>query len=180
MGRSLTLLTICATLFSLTLSGQCPDRDSLWKRLNYIKDPSHGVPWTDQLKELKSYEVRMKDCPYRNDSTHAYLLQRLGNTYFMLEDYQRAVQYTLQSISLIGSVAGRALGHQDRLNYCYDYYNLKTYYERLHQVKEKNAAIDSCVASAMRFNLIDADVLSFFRDRIKFLFYIGDYQRCIG
>ena len=180
MGRSLTLLTICATLFSLTLSGQCPDRDSLWKRFNFLKDPAHGVSWADQLKELKGYESRIKDCAPRNDSTHAYLLQRIGQVCFMLNDDAKAVDYTLRSISMISTYDGKAPGKRNRLTYCHGYYNLKTYYKRLNKVKEKNAAIDSCVASAMRFDLIDWTVLSVFKERIRFLFYIGDYQRCIG
>ena len=180
MGKGLTLLTICATLFSLSLSGQCPDRDSLWKRFDFLRDPAHGVSWADQLKELKGYENRIKDCAYRNDSTHAYLLQRIGKVYFMLNDDVKAVDYTLRSIAMISTFDGKAPGNRNCLTYCHGYYNLKSYYERLNKVKEKNAAIDSCVASAMRFDLIDGDVLSFFKERIKFLFYIGDYQRCIG
>ncbi|HWK05136.1 MAG TPA: CHAT domain-containing tetratricopeptide repeat protein [Puia sp.] len=178
MGRSIVLLIAHIVLFSLTLSGQCPDRDSLWKRLIYLKNSANAVPWTEQLKELKNYEAGMKSCPYRNDSTHAFLLQRMGAIYFILDDYSQAVQYTLQSISMIESHA-KPLAHQDRLTYCYDYYNLRSYYETLHRIKEQNAAIDSCVSIAMRFNLIDDDILHFFQDRIKFLFYIGDYQRCI-
>src|SRR5258708_1267875 len=179
MGRSIVLLIAHAVLFSLSLSGQCPDRDSLWKRLTYLTNSAGAVPWVEQLKELKNYEAGIKSCSYRNDSTHAYLLLRIGKIYFNLDDYSQAVQYTLQSISMIETHAGSPLAHQDRLTYCYDYYNLKTYYERLKRIKEKNAVIDSCVSIAMRFNLIDLDILNFFQDRIKFLFYVGDYQRCV-
>lgn len=179
MGKSFALFLAHFALFSLTLSGQCPDRDSLWKRINHLKDAYPTVPLAEQLKELKKYEEEIKGCAYRNDSTHAYLLHRIGATYFLLEDYTQAVQYTQQSISMIETYGKRPLSSREGRTYCYDYYNLQTYYTYLSKVKEKNAAMDSCVSIAMQFKLVDADMLQLFQDRIRFLFYVGDYQRCI-
>lgn len=179
MGKNIVFLLAHFVLFSLSLSGQCPDRDSLWKRLNYLKNANPIVPWTEQIRELKRYEAGMKDCPYRNDSTHAYLLYRIGSAYIMLEDYAKAVPYMQQSISMIGAHAPKPLAGLARRVYCYDYYNLQTCYKKLNQVREKNAAIDSCVSIAMRFDLIDGDIMDMFGQRILFLFYVGDYQRCV-
>ena len=150
MGRSVILLIAHIALFSLTLSGQCPDRDFLWKRLLYLKNAADAIPWAEQLKELKNYEAGIKGCSYRNDSTHAFLLQRIGTVYFNLGDCPQAIRYTLQSVSMTETYAKRPLVHQDRLTCCYGYYNLQTYYERLNKIKEKNAASDSCIATAIR------------------------------
>ena len=180
MGKNLVFLIAHIVLFSLSLSGQCPDRDSLWKRLNFLKSVSPKViSWDEQLKELKRYEAGIKDRPFRNDSTHAYLLQRIGGAYYMLADYAKTVQYMQQSIAMIETYARKPLSNRDRLTYCYDYYNLQSCYKFLNRINEKNAAIDSCVSIAMRFKMIDGDILSLFGQHIRFLFYVGDYQRCI-
>src|SRR4026209_1615982 len=99
MNRFLLILFIQSVLFS-ALSGQCPDRDFLWNRIIYLRDIARP-PEKEQLSELLNYLEKMSDCPYKNDSTHSFLLQRIGWLCAMQKDFARAIQYTQQSMNII-------------------------------------------------------------------------------
>ena len=94
------LTFISALLFYLSLSAQCPDRDFLWHRIIFLRDSS-GVESGKQLDELLGYQKKMDHCSYRNDSTHALLLQRIGWLYTTKNDFVNAIQYTQKSIALV-------------------------------------------------------------------------------
>ena len=76
MKEKLILVCLCA-LFAMTVFGQCPDRELLSKRIIFLRDSSHISP-DEQLKELLGHENRVQNCSYKDDSVHAFLLQRIG------------------------------------------------------------------------------------------------------
>jgi CHAT domain-containing protein len=170
----LALFVLFSSIFS---AGQCPDRDVLWKRLVFLRDASTLSP-AEKLNTLLSYESQMKDCPYKFDSTHALLLQRIGATYFAMADYLKATDYTKQAINIINSNAGKPsvnIKHNIK-----NYYNLGWFSDSLGNVSEKMAAFDSCIAVAMRLNSPDLYCVVSLTHKAEHLFDVGDYQSCIN
>ena len=86
-------ILVCYFLYAGVSLGQCPQRDSLWKRLIYLRDSAFHLSPTEKLKELLTYEARIKVCNYQNDSTHALLMQRIGGMYFYQADFFNAAIY---------------------------------------------------------------------------------------
>src|SRR5689334_17514473 len=84
------LFLVCAT----TALAQCPDRDSLWRRLDFLR----SLPPAERLKELRPYENLMQNCPNISDSLHAFFLRRVAMTYFVLSDFLNAAEYLGQAI----------------------------------------------------------------------------------
>jgi tetratricopeptide (TPR) repeat protein len=159
------------------LAGQCPDRDVLWNRLVFFRDSSTTLSPADKLNELLSYETKIKDCPYKFDSTHALLMQRIGAAYFHLPDYLKATYYTKQAIDIINSNAGKPsinVSHNIR-----NYYYLGWFYDSLGNEGEKWKAFDSCISIAMRLNSSDA-YGSLALIKVEHFFDVGDYQNCIN
>src|ERR1700733_1658013 len=94
-------------LNSAALSGQCPDRALLWERLIFLKDSSASFTNEEQFRELSKYDLEMKACPDKFDSTYAFLLQRIGIVYLRQANYVRAIQYIRRSINIIEANAGK-------------------------------------------------------------------------
>src|SRR5688572_33164279 len=99
--HSKLLLALGCSLFSVSLlSGQCPDKSFLWKRIVYLRDSSK-ITLKAQLEELSPYLSVINKCPFKADSTHALLLQRVGALFFLQKDYATGIKYTRQSIAII-------------------------------------------------------------------------------
>ena len=177
MIRKYYILIGLALSSVLTLVAQCPDRNSLWKRLLFLRDSAELAPApAKQLEELLKYEDAMANCVYRFDSTHSLLLQRLGVLYFSQGEYTEALQYTLQSITIsTNKIAGKA-GASPKV-IIRSYSNLARIYGTLDRVPEKMDAIDSCVAIAVRTGSVEAYSLQALLHRVEYLFEIGDYRR---
>jgi tetratricopeptide (TPR) repeat protein len=157
--------------------GQCPPKDSLWKRLIFLRDSS-DISSAEQIKELQKYELSLDNCPYRNDSVHALLLQRIGVLHFYQADYINALAYIRKSINLIASNStNRNVSIRQIVR---NYYNLAAIYNALNRVSEKISAVDSCVAIAIRINSVDKYPLYALKEKVEYLFDIGDYQRAFG
>ena len=162
----------------MLLKGQCPAQAALWKKLVFLRDSSPLLPPADKLRELLSYEGRIKDCPYRFDSTHALLMQRIGATYFHLADYVNATSYTRQAINIINSNAGKpSVNIKDNIK---NYYNLGWFYDSLGNVIEKMKAFDSCISLATRLNSPDLYCVVSLTQKVEHFFDVGDYQSCIN
>ena len=56
----------CWRLCVLSLSGQCPDKDSLWKKIVWFKSNT-TVSSDEKLAALLNYEAGVNRCPYRYD-----------------------------------------------------------------------------------------------------------------
>lgn len=156
--------------------GQCPDRNSLWNRLVFIRDSSNSSA-TDQLKELVSYEKLMESCPDKIDSTHAFLLKSIGSAYFYLGEYLKTLEYFQKAISMISTNANlSSINVRQNIEY---YYSLATVLGVLNKTSEKFNAIDNCIELAIKTNSIDILCLSALYKKIEYLFYVGDYHSCI-
>src|SRR6185436_13783888 len=150
-------ILIVTILKSTVLSGQCPDRTVLWQRIIYLKDSSTDET-ANKLIELLKYENAIQNCPYKYDSTHAYLLQRIGVMYYKQSDYLRAVQYTREAINIIRANQKRTDVNPRRLIDCY--FNLMFYYDSLKLTTKKNQIVDSCVTLALNMNVVNENVIA--------------------
>lgn len=159
------------------LSGQCPRKDILWKRIIYLRDSS-GLPLSGQQAELMPYLDKMKGCSYRNDSTHALLLQRIGALHFLQKDFVRGVQYTRQSIDIIYKNINSAAVNPRHLIKSYN--NLRICYDSLKKQALRLEVMDSCIAVALRLHTGYEYALPMLYERIVGLMEAGDYYRCIS
>ncbi|MFI5187424.1 MAG: CHAT domain-containing protein [Chitinophagales bacterium] len=164
-------------LYLTLLSAQCPDRSVLWERIIYLKDSSQADVGV-KLKELLQYDKAIQDCPYKYDSTHAYLLQRIGVMYFKQADYLHAVEYTREAIDIIKTNQRKANINPQRLIDCY--FNLMFYYDSLGLINKKNEITDSCIRLALNMKAVDEKVLEAMENRAGYLFNAGDYQGCVN
>ena len=173
LGKKLVLC--CVGLLSLFfIRAQCPEKDSLLKRLIFFKS-STDIPPAEQLEELLNYELRIKACSYNNDTVYALLLQRIGVMYSLQSDYLKALQYIKQSIKInTPGPANVSVSIRDLIR---SYYNLSVVYDKLNRTVEKITAIDSCVAIGLRTGIIDQYSLYPLKEKVEYLFDIGDYQR---
>jgi CHAT domain-containing protein len=177
MIKKLLFVTIIYLLNSSALSGQCPDRALLWKRLVYLRDSSSSIPNGKQLSELSKYERDVKACPDEVDSTYAFLLLRIGVCYLRQADYYRAIEYIRRSIHMIDANVGRP-SINDRYLAGY-YYRLSMCYDSLHNIVEKIRAVDSCVAIAIRKNSVDQYAVYSLEKSVEYFKDIGDFARCV-
>jgi tetratricopeptide (TPR) repeat protein len=160
------------------LAGQCPDRDVLWNRLVFLRDSSTTLSPADKLNELLSFETKIKDCPYKFDSTHALLMQRIGATYFAMADYLKATEYTKRAINIINSNAGKpSVNMRHNIK---NYYNLGWFYDSLGNVIGKMEAYDDCIAAAIKLNSADIYCVRSLMQKVEHFFDVGDYQSCIN
>ena len=165
-----------ALLFYLSLSGQCPDRDYLWNRIIYLRDSSNWAP-EKQLDELSSYQKAMNQCGYRNDSTNAFLLQRIGWLYTKKDDFNHAILYTQKSIAMVDEHKNNSAINQAMS--IKSYFNLYFMYDSLKLETKKIAACDSCISLAVSLQTGYDFALGALRDLIPLLFSNGDYFRCV-
>jgi CHAT domain-containing protein len=162
--------------FVVSLCGQCPDRDSLRKRIIYLKDSIKLFP-KKQLPELLGYLDKMKQCPYRNDSTHIFLLRKIADAYFQQAEYLKAAQYRRQAIDILTTNAGKPSVNLKILPATY--YYLSIAYDSLKNFAGKMNALDSCSTIAMRIKYMDRASLTALYTQVEYYYDIGDYQRCI-
>jgi CHAT domain-containing protein len=172
------LISISLSLFFVqSLSGQCPDRDFLYKHILYLRDSSQVLP-KDQLRELLPYEEKIKTCAYRNDSTNALLLARIGWLYSTQKDYINAIKYTKKSIEIINQHLSAPSTNRTYL--IKFYFNLFIFYDSLKQDRLKTNAIDSCILLSSLLKVGYQYSVPLIYLRTQNLFEIGDYYRCMG
>ncbi len=169
---SILYVVLCTNV----LFGQCIDRDSLAKHLQFLKNSSN-FSRTDQLPVLLNYEKRVKNCFYRHDSTHALLLSAIAELYYGENDYLKALQYYRNSIEMVTAISDIPSVNNKEL--VRNYFLLSKVYESLNNVAEKMRALDSSAAIAIRLNDINLTSLWALYARVQYFFDVGDYQRCI-
>lgn len=182
MFKNMLLLIGGVFFLSILVCGQCPDKDSLIKRLNSYAIDSSTTATPKQLNELKQFEIRLKGCSYQGDSTHVLLLQRIGVLYLKRHDYIHAIQYIKFSNNLITT---RGKKHAvDPAALIRNYYILSSSYDGLHMNAEKMAFFDSCIVT---YNRLKNDkniekyikyVLVALENRARSLYDIGEYSHC--
>ena len=175
--RVLILLSF-ACMGIRSLSGQCPDRDLIWRRMAALQN-SASTPVNTRLKELLQYDSAIRNCPpVRNDTTYSLLLKRIGVLYYTLTDYLKAIQYTRRSIGIIRAYSGKTPEKSKYLTGCY--YNLEIYYDSLKQAPQKIEAIDSCIANDIITDSSYYYTCLLLGEKVKYLFYKGDYTLCVN
>jgi hypothetical protein len=153
-------------------SAQCPNLDSLWKRLIFLRD-AYQIPNNKKLNELLTYEKEIRPCTSGKDSTTVLLNQRIGMAYFGLSDYLKAIKYLKESIRIAN--IKRANSRYNIWNYFY----LSAAYDSLHNTLEKMDAVDSCISVAMKLNAgSDIACLYSLYTKIEYYYDIGDYYTC--
>ena len=99
MNKKIAILLNCLLISIILIWGQCPDQDFLWKRLGYLN--SSEIPLQKKLTDLLSYLNEMKSCPYKDDSTHVWLLSTIATVYSEEGNYLKEIQYRQQAIDII-------------------------------------------------------------------------------
>jgi len=174
-------IALIVVYFITTLYGhaQCPSSDSLAKRIVYLKETSPGTKedFRKQLNELEPILQKMDGCSYKNDSTHAMLMVRIGGLYYLLGDFLKSIAYTKQSIKLISDNISKANMNDVLLVRAYN--NLRFCYDSLGQKELNMAAADSCIATSIRLNKgFDFSIGAMASKTVSYL-ESGDYHRCI-
>jgi tetratricopeptide (TPR) repeat protein len=171
------LLLCCLFLFG-RLPGQCPDKAALWKRLEFLRGNPSISP-ADQLKELLPSLGEMKKCHYQDDSTYAFLLQRIGMAYHLMKDDEQAGRYMKTSIPVITANIDMGRTKPDQL--VRSYYNLSVIYDSLGLIPEANNALDSFITMAIRTGFPSlVPVYNALADRAMYCYDAGDYKQCIA
>jgi len=176
MGRAIHhLLTIgLGLLFINNLSGQCPDRLLLLKKIDSLKAANPAADL--QVAGLLPFVHRLEGCPRPADSVFAFLLQRLGLMYYLKSDFPSAVNYTVRAIRLLEEQCPPSPTKPPFLVRCY--FNLRIFYDSLHQRNEYLTAIDSCIAISLRTGAVDSRSLRALWDKAGYYQDVGDYDRC--
>lgn len=165
------LLVLCL-LAAAVSPAQCPPGNQLWNRLVQLSTPSALTP-AQELEEYSKYTA-YGDC--MADSTHAYLLQRIGAAHYKQGDFIHAIDSTRRSVSLLMRAGAWQPVYQKML--VKDYYNLSVFYDSLNMTRDKMRAIDSCINISVKANLTDEAFLYTLHNRTQFLLNIGDFDRC--
>jgi len=155
--------------------GQCITRDSLWKRVNFIRYAPRDK--MDKIKEFFKCKEDVKDCLENRDSVYTLLLNSIGVEYFRRGDYRKAIEYTRQAIDIVKANISEPA--TDKVQLPKFYYYLSFSYDSLRLVAQKNAAIDSCISVETRLNtgyVYSAMVLEI---NVNDIFLKGDYNRCV-
>src|ERR1044071_5638690 len=138
MANLRVFISLNLVFTNMFVRGQCPDQHALWERLVFLKNST--ISPAEKLKELLPYETSMKNCPNKNDSTHAFLLQRLGMAYFGLADYLKAVAYLKESIQINNLKTSSTKLQENIVGYFY----LAAAYDSLKNISAEMNAADSC------------------------------------
>ncbi|PWT78156.1 MAG: hypothetical protein C5B59_02380 [Bacteroidetes bacterium] len=182
--RMLMKIPILLSLFlsyALAISGQCPDKDSLWHRLVYLRDSSHK-PNKEVQSELIGWLEKMSHCP-KNDSTYCFLLRRIGMTYYSQGDFLKAIDYFNHAVAVV--LANVNKGSVDPEDLILSYNWLMVFYDSLKNDQEKMKTINKCIDVAVQLsrsrhlnlNSQLAYILALYK-RTQYYFNIGDYYRC--
>jgi CHAT domain-containing protein len=176
MGKKVFILISFGFLCTLSLLAQCPNKDSIWKKIGLFRS-SPTFSSAEKLSVLLKYESEMKNCPYRYDSTHVFLLRTIGAIYYSEADFIKAVKYIQQAIDILTQNANKPSVNIRQLPG--NYYWLSRFYDSLNMVGEKMKALDSCAKIAIRLKSIDRASLWALYARLEYFYDRGDYQRCI-
>ena len=178
-----SLFISCVLVLSLQSSSQCPNMDSLHKRVFYLGNmyaPDFAkIPQKQRLAELFGLLEKSKDCPGFVDSIHVYFLRNIASVYRSEDDFINAIAYYQKIIKLIRANYDKpTINRKDLITM---YFWLVVCYEGLHNTKEKLIAIDSCIQVAQRLNSSsDIACLRALYARVEYSYDIGDYQRCVN
>jgi len=134
-------------------------------------------PPKEELVTLLGYLDKMNDCPYRNDSTHTFLLRVIARICLLQADFLKTVKYYRQAIDIMNNNAGKPSVNLKTLPG--SYYWLSVAYESLNNFTEKMKALDSCYSTSIRLKYTDPSSFKALFVWALYFFDLGDYHRCI-
>lgn len=170
-------LLIGSLLLMVWLKGQCPNRDSLWRQINYLKDYS-PVSAQETRALLLQLEKKIAPCPYSRDSTQVLLLRAIATTYSREGNSLGVIRYLTQAAALIKRIPNNpAMNERELLRI--NYY-IAVAYRGVNNVPERMKALDTCIAISRRLNYIDRSALYALFERAQYSFDLGDYYHAIG
>ncbi len=165
-------------MYVMSLSGQCPGMDSLYKTLDFF-DTTNSMSSAEKLKELQRYDLQLKTCPARYDSVYSELLKQIAALYYFSADYIKAIQYLRRSIGIIEANEGKPFIDSKKL--ITKYFWLSVFYDSVNNITEKMKAVDSCIDIAIRLkSSSDISCIRAMASGIEYAFDVGDYHRCIN
>jgi CHAT domain-containing protein len=170
------LLFLCYSLLLFSSRAQCPDEKFLQNHLGYFY--KSNLSPNDELAELLKFLDSMKDCPYRNDSTHVLLLRKIAWEYSNMGYHLNAIEYEKEALRIVRSNMGKPnINSGDIITI---YYRFSDFYDSLNDVREKQAALDSCITIGIRLKLYsNSSFIMALNKIVQFNYDIGDYHRCI-
>ncbi len=164
------------------MRGQCPGMDSLHKRIAFLGNIYTGdftaLPHKQRLAELFTMLDQSKNCPDFKDSIHVFLLRNVASLYRSEGDFVNAIKYYREIISFLRERIDKpSVNSRDLITM---YFWLMVCYDGLNNVKEKLAAIDSCIEIATLLkSTTDIACLKALFAKVEYSYDIGDYHRCI-
>ena len=176
MGNRIYTVIYCLLILGTSVSGQCPEKNILWKRMSYLRD-STKLSSQEELTALLPYVDSMKACSNKNDSVHARLFRRIGYLYYIQTDFIKALEYYGEYVSIVSENAGKPSMNIENLPA--GYYWLSVIYDSLGMINEKWKALDNCANMAEKVGIVDRSNLYALYSRMIYFIDIGDYYRCI-
>ena len=172
------MLVVFSCLAILHAPAQCvSNRDIVWnKALQLFDDTTKTL--IQKRASLQNFLSAINNCPYKNDSSHALVLQLIAENYSKEFDHPNTLKYLRQAIDLVTANAGHPNINPKKL--INSYYWLSTVYDSLNNHAEKMKAVNQCIAIAIQLNGTAeyACIRSLF-ERTRYFFDIGDYYHCI-
>ncbi len=177
MLKKCILLTGCLWLSLTSLQAQCLAENDLYNRIVYFNN-NPNLPSKAILSELEKDLANINDCPYKNDSTHVFLLRRIAWEYSRKGDNLKALTFEREALRIMNSNMGKPSINPENLVTIY--YFLSIFYESLNNTKEERTAVDSCINIGMRLKSFTSIAFIKMLAKVVQSYYdIGDYHRCI-
>jgi len=178
MKKRVSILISGVFLFAIVINGQCPDRDSLWKRLNFLRETKQ-LSLDEKLKELLHDDTLLVRCSYKKDSVYSFLLMRIGMIYYLRSDFLRAINYIQKAIDFnSANTTNGSVNHKENIS---NYFYLSIVYDSLNNVPKKIKALDDCIDLAIGLKASsDISCVRALYLKVEYLYNIGDYYNCIN
>ncbi|HLY71696.1 MAG TPA: CHAT domain-containing tetratricopeptide repeat protein [Puia sp.] len=177
--RKIVFVLICYCCFCnllLNVSAQCPGSNSVWKKILLLRDSSK-LSLSERLNLLSIEEKEIKDCPYHDDSTHAFILEQIGLIYAKQGNFIEGIEKLRQANVIMNANINKPSINPRRL--ISSYYWISTFFDSLNQVSQRVQSLDSCAKLAIQIKSVDLVCLSALYKNLEYYFDIGDYHRCI-
>src|SRR6266705_1981693 len=141
MRKKAFILVSFVLLTDTILRAQCPERNIFLKQIISIRDSSK-LSLRERTSELLTESEKIKNCPYKDDSIHAYLLRSIGILYKWQGDFLNAAKYFHRSIDLILANPGNPSMSRKPLLSAYLW--LSVFYDSLNNHTQKMEAVNNC------------------------------------
>ncbi|MBS1574544.1 MAG: CHAT domain-containing protein [Bacteroidetes bacterium] len=174
----LFILLIFSFFQAVETMAQCPPADSISK-VNITKKISFAGSDSAKLAIMLSYRNVMINCRFKKDSTYAWLIKKIGTTYYYSGSSSEALPYFQEYINFYRTDANKSIVTDNGV--IDSYYFISMIYDGVNNVVEKRKATDSCIIiserSAVPYNPSCIRCLS---ERIQYFYDIGEYKLCIN